>query len=305
MTLAWKELADGQLPNAKTTLYTVPASTTGMVARITLVNTDASAITVNLYKKKSAGTSRRLIGKDVSLAAAGDVAQRDRFAFEGPLTLEAGAVIEGDAATAAKIDYTVSGVERTGSAAGGSGTSAAGQDMLVAVEFMPVAVAPSSYTGTTDEARMFMVRITAPMKLNGLRVYVVANGTGTHEWGLFDASVDPTACVKIAGGSSALNSGGSTWQDIPATGAPVDVPAGTYLLIFKWPAANEAQLGYTGSGAGPPTVGRTFRAAGVPTPYTWDDTPNVTIAFGWADDTSIFHMALHGDSDAGGVDSWW
>lgn len=107
MPLALKELADGQLPAAKATLYTVPALTTTLVLNIVLVNVTAGAITVNLYKKKSGGASRRIIDQALSIAANGSVRMKGGF------TLEAGAVLEGDASAATSIDYVISGVERT------------------------------------------------------------------------------------------------------------------------------------------------------------------------------------------------
>lgn len=58
-------LADGQLANAKGTLYT--ANSTDVVTAIILVNTGAAHNHVNLYHKPSAGTSRRLIPKDLQL----------------------------------------------------------------------------------------------------------------------------------------------------------------------------------------------------------------------------------------------
>lgn len=107
MALTLKELADGQLPAAKTTLYTVPGATSCLITCILLVNATAGAITVNLYKKKSGGTSRRIIDKDLSIAANGSVR------VKGGFTLEAAAVIEGDASAATSVDYVISGVERT------------------------------------------------------------------------------------------------------------------------------------------------------------------------------------------------
>jgi hypothetical protein len=57
--------ADGQLPNSKGTLYT--ANSTDVVTAIILVNTGAAHNHINLYHKPSAGTSRRLIAKDLQL----------------------------------------------------------------------------------------------------------------------------------------------------------------------------------------------------------------------------------------------
>ena len=60
-----KQLAAGQLASGIGDLYT--ADSVDVVATITLVNTDSSARTVNLYLLPSGGTARRLIPKDLSL----------------------------------------------------------------------------------------------------------------------------------------------------------------------------------------------------------------------------------------------
>lgn len=95
-------IANEQLPNSKQTLYTVPASTIALVTSITLVNTGAS-LTCNLYYKRSGGTSRRIIPKDMTLT--------DKHACDEILTLRAGDVVEGDATTAAQVDYKINGAE--------------------------------------------------------------------------------------------------------------------------------------------------------------------------------------------------
>lgn len=107
MADAIKALADGQLPDVKGTLYTTPASTSTIVRNIILVNTGAGVNTVNLYYKKSAGTSRRICPKDLSLATGASAE------IEICPNLEAAGVIEGDASTAAEVDYTISGIEHT------------------------------------------------------------------------------------------------------------------------------------------------------------------------------------------------
>jgi hypothetical protein len=104
MALSIKALADGQLAGAKGTLYTVPGATQAIIKTITLVNTSASAVTTNLYAKPGA-TSRRIIPKDLSIPAGGT------YIHDVVLTLETGDLIEGDASTAAVIDYSISGAE--------------------------------------------------------------------------------------------------------------------------------------------------------------------------------------------------
>lgn len=105
MTVSIKSLADGQLANSKGTIYTTPASTQAIVKNIILVNTNTSAETVNLFKKVSGGTSRRVIPKDTLLPAGNSLVMDDL------LTLEAADIIEGDTTTAAKVDFVINGVE--------------------------------------------------------------------------------------------------------------------------------------------------------------------------------------------------
>ncbi len=105
MTVEIKGLADGQLASSKATLYTVPAATQAVMNNAILTNTDSSARTVNLYRKKSGQTSRRIIAKDLSIAAGAS------YTYSGGISLEAADIIEGDASVANVVDYTLSGVE--------------------------------------------------------------------------------------------------------------------------------------------------------------------------------------------------
>lgn len=104
MALSIVALADGQLPNAKGTLYAVPALTQAILKSITLVNTDTVDRTVNLYVNRT-GTSRRIIGKDMTIGAG------ESLQFQTLVTLEAGDLVEGDASAAAVVDYTLNGVQ--------------------------------------------------------------------------------------------------------------------------------------------------------------------------------------------------
>lgn len=100
-----KLLAEGQLLASKGTLYTVPASTRTIIRTITLAHVAGGTQTINLYVKKSGGTSRR-----VSRA----VIDTDEFAHEEDIgTLEPGDEIEGDSTNATSTDYTIHGVEQT------------------------------------------------------------------------------------------------------------------------------------------------------------------------------------------------
>jgi len=103
----FKSLVDGQLPDAKGTLYTVPADTSTVIKLITLVNTADVVQIVNLYVKPSGSASRRIIPKDCNLAAGYSLI------FDDGIFLEVGDIIEGDTTTAAKVDYIISGVEKS------------------------------------------------------------------------------------------------------------------------------------------------------------------------------------------------
>lgn len=97
-------LADGQLPAAKAALYTATA-VKAIIHKITVVNTDSSARTFNLYRKRAAGTSKLITPANCSLGV-GYLAETEK-----PFTLSAGDSIEGDASVALKLDYTINGVE--------------------------------------------------------------------------------------------------------------------------------------------------------------------------------------------------
>lgn len=101
-------LADGQLGNAKATLYTAPAAagTKVVVPRgaLSFVNTDAAKRTINVYVNKT-GTSRRIFPKDFGLEV-GDAVYNEKV-----LVLEASDLIEGDADVAAKVDYVLDGYQ--------------------------------------------------------------------------------------------------------------------------------------------------------------------------------------------------
>lgn len=105
MAITVKSLFDGQLPAAKTTLYTAPGQ--AKVEGLTLVNTSTTAtITANVYLKRSGGTSRRIAPRDLVLAP--------QALYEVcPKNLALGDEIEGDASSATTVDYVGTGWERT------------------------------------------------------------------------------------------------------------------------------------------------------------------------------------------------
>lgn len=106
MPLTRKILANGQLPNTKTALYTATGDAGVNILR--LVNTSGSAVTVNVYVKKSGGTSRRIVPKDYSLAAG---AMLSCFEPGEVFPLQNGDAVEGDASSATVVDYVLAGGE--------------------------------------------------------------------------------------------------------------------------------------------------------------------------------------------------
>src|SRR4051794_16733879 len=107
MPLFAQPIADGQLPAAKTTLYTVQAGQRMHATFFRVANSDdANAYTFNIYIKPSGGTSRRIVGKNKPLAASEeyDVLEDGRT-----FRLTAGDVIEGDASTAGVLDWIILG----------------------------------------------------------------------------------------------------------------------------------------------------------------------------------------------------
>lgn len=103
-----KVLAESQLPNAKGTLYTVPASYKTYITLVTLYNNNGTAETVTLYIKPGS-TSRGWVR--VTLDASGGHKH-----VEGKgLVLEAGDVLEGFSTTAAQVDYVICGIEEPAS----------------------------------------------------------------------------------------------------------------------------------------------------------------------------------------------
>lgn len=108
MPVAIKSLADGQLASSIGTIYQTPTNKQAIVESITLVNTNTSAETVNVYFLASGGTARRIIPKNTSLAASAMMECLDKRK-----TLEAGGKIQADTTTALKVDFVCSGVENS------------------------------------------------------------------------------------------------------------------------------------------------------------------------------------------------
>lgn len=95
-------LADGQLSSTAATTMFDPSAVT-YLTHIVFVNTDTSAITINLYIKNGSSTARRVLPVDMSIPSG------EAFYWQGRFSLAADDLVQGDASTAAKVDYTVFG----------------------------------------------------------------------------------------------------------------------------------------------------------------------------------------------------
>jgi len=99
-----KLVAEGQLPAAKGTLYTVPGSTSLYLSKINITNTSTIHQTVEVWIKR--GTSRLLFHVE-------GLEQYETITYEGGLTLEAADLIEGNTITVSVVDYIITGVIET------------------------------------------------------------------------------------------------------------------------------------------------------------------------------------------------
>ena len=105
MPFAASPLADGQVPVAKGTIYTVPGATTAYVYNLRLCNTNAIAQDVDVWLNVS-GTSRQIARVTLAQWESADV-------FSQPIHLSAGDLIEADTITASAVDYVITGVLET------------------------------------------------------------------------------------------------------------------------------------------------------------------------------------------------
>jgi len=109
MAFVGKSLADGTLPVAKTTLYTVPATTRAVIKQINCVHNGSVGTVqrVEIFVKRSGSTSKYLC--DVSALASAERIE----ALDSGLTLAAGDIIEGRTTTVSVVDYVIDGAEET------------------------------------------------------------------------------------------------------------------------------------------------------------------------------------------------
>lgn len=107
-TFTGKSIADGQVSNAKAAIYTVGAATVGFVKQVTFYNTNAAVQTLEVWIKRSGGTSRQR--RRFTLAQDESV---DLLDDGESIELSTGDAIEARTTTAAAVDYMVLGVEET------------------------------------------------------------------------------------------------------------------------------------------------------------------------------------------------
>lgn len=103
-----KRLASGQLPSTKTTLYTVPASTTAYVKFLSLANTSGSTTETILIFLHDGTASRRIARVVLAPNETSRVIEIGEAANLGATNL-----IEGQSTNATTVDYWISGVEET------------------------------------------------------------------------------------------------------------------------------------------------------------------------------------------------
>lgn len=104
--LIGNKIVDGDIPTPgpATVIYTVPSNVqSATIMVVSLVNTTAGAITVNLYVDAN-GTDRRIIDKDLSLAAAGSTGSR--FAEQLGISIPQGRNLKADA-SGVGVDYVI------------------------------------------------------------------------------------------------------------------------------------------------------------------------------------------------------
>ncbi len=100
-------LADGQLPNTQTAIFTGAASTITYVKRISIYNTNAAQQTIDIYLNVS-GTPRKWRRyvldqhQSAELLETGDA-----------IVIEASDTIEAVTTTASAVDYYICGVKET------------------------------------------------------------------------------------------------------------------------------------------------------------------------------------------------
>jgi hypothetical protein len=176
----------------------------------------------------------------------------------------------------------------SGGAGGGGGN--VGNVLAAVPASVELHVNGGAFNAAADYAAAYPLHVPGPMYVRAAVFEVGTAGAGALEWGLFDYSANPAAATKIAGGSAVP--GGTGWQAIAASGAPVLIDGGEYMLVWKQPASGGSTLRYNS-----PTVASIPSVVKERTGYTWDNTPDFTS--GWSlVGTGTYKIFLVGDLGA-------
>ena len=111
MTITEKRLGQGQIANgSRTTLYTVPSSTTGIIKSINIANTTASPVTISIWHVPNGGSygDSNAILKTLTIPA-NDFTHINTYM---PMNT-AGDTLQAEAGTATAITISVYGAEIT------------------------------------------------------------------------------------------------------------------------------------------------------------------------------------------------
>jgi hypothetical protein len=104
MAATHKKLASGQLGESTAAIYTVPASTTGMVKTILLHNTGSTSVSAEVNYNGSAASTKIL---NVNL----DGAETFEYSVGHMIPLSAAETLQGKADSATTINYHIFGAE--------------------------------------------------------------------------------------------------------------------------------------------------------------------------------------------------
>lgn len=107
-TFTANSLADGQVAVAKGAIYTVPGGTKAYIKRVRFFNTNAVTQLLEVWLKRSGGTSRKQIQFELLQNETADFAEQSET-----MELSPGDQIEAATTTASAVDYIVTGVEET------------------------------------------------------------------------------------------------------------------------------------------------------------------------------------------------
>lgn len=105
-TFTAKSLADGQVSTSEAALYTVPAATTAYIKQVTLCNVNAVTQTIDVWIRRSGGTSRKVRRFELAQHESADLLDDgDTFEFS------TGDSVRAATTTDSAVDFVVMGVE--------------------------------------------------------------------------------------------------------------------------------------------------------------------------------------------------